>query len=90
MSIKDNIIGTAWGLDIPSLRHMPWTNCIKLAEQKNYNAEQTYKLFPFLRPNRLKPYEVSLMLKHRIAWQKIVQDKLEYAIIVTTHPSAAV
>jgi hypothetical protein len=81
MSIKDNIIGTAWGLDNPSLRQVPWANCINLALQKRFTVDQTFKLFPFLRPAPLKPYEVSLFLKHRIAWKKIVEGDQDFAII---------
>jgi hypothetical protein len=79
--IKDNIIGTVWGLDNPSLRNVPWANCIKLAEQKRFTAEQTFKMFPFLRPTPLKAPDISLILKHERAWKLILEGGHDYAII---------
>jgi hypothetical protein len=81
MNIKDNIIGTTWGLDDPSLKNMPWANCIQLAQQKHFTAEDTYRLFPFLRPTPLKPNDVSVILKNKIAWRRIIEGNFEYAII---------
>jgi hypothetical protein len=68
-------------LDKPPLKNIPWTNCIKLAESHNFTAEQTLKLFPFLRPTPLKAPDVSLILKHKIAWKMIAEGSHEYAIV---------
>jgi hypothetical protein len=81
MNIKDNIIGTAWGLDKPPLKNVPWATCIKLAERQHFTMEQTMTLFPFLRPTSLKAPDVSLILKHKNAWKMIAGGNHDYAII---------
>jgi len=81
MYIKENIIGTAWGLSEPSLQATPWAHCIQLASQKTPNKDETLRIAPYLRPRPASAGEVSLILKHRIAYERIIDGGFEYAII---------
>jgi hypothetical protein len=81
MYIKDNIIGTAWGFSDPALRTAPWPICIHLAEERKFTAEETYRAIPALRPHPLNAGEVSLILKNKIAYRRILDGGFDYAII---------
>ncbi len=81
MHIKDNVIGTYWGMFDPSLKDAPWSYCIEIAKKANLAAEAIYNRHLDLRPHALKPSDVSLILKHKIAWQRIVNGNFDYAII---------
>jgi hypothetical protein len=81
MYIKENIVGTAWGLSNPSMQAMPWAHCVQLALQKTPSKEETFRIAPYLRPHPPNAGEVSLILKHRIAYERIMEGGFEYAII---------
>jgi hypothetical protein len=81
LSIKDNIIGMVWGMQNPDFKNAPWSNCIRLAKERNFTIEETYRLYPFLRPVPLKPNDVSVILKNKIVWRRIMEDKSDYAVI---------
>jgi GR25 family glycosyltransferase involved in LPS biosynthesis len=81
LHIKDNIIGTSQGLHDPALRGLPWSLCIRLAEQRRLSLEQTYSSFPFLKPHASSAGEVSLVVKHRLAYQRLLASNSEYAIV---------
>jgi hypothetical protein len=79
--IKDNIIGTTWGMSEASLASVPWSLCISMAEQRRISLEEAFKQYPALRPRPSSPGEVSLCLKHKIAYERILNGGHEYAII---------
>jgi GR25 family glycosyltransferase involved in LPS biosynthesis len=79
--IKDNIVGTAWGSQLPELRNIPWANCIQIAEQKKLTAQQVFALYDDCKPHAVRPAEVSLILKHQIAYRAILAKDTPYAIV---------
>lgn len=81
LHIKDNIVGTAMGLFNPAMRHLPWAQCVALVEQSRLSLADAYRLVPELRPHPPNPGELSLILKHRIAYQRIIDCGFDYAIV---------
>ena len=81
LHIKDNIVGTVMGLHNPTMRHLPWAQCISLVEKRQLSLTDAYRLVPELRPHPPNPGELSLILKHRIAYQRIIDGGFDYGII---------
>lgn len=79
MSVKDCMI--AGTLKQGRLRDWPWAECVRLVRNLNLTPEQTLQDHPWLRPQPLTPGEVSLVLKHRIAWKRIAVGDSDYAIV---------
>ena len=52
-----------------------------LVRDLNLTPEQTLLDHPWLRPQPLTAGEVSLVLKHRLAWDKIATGESDYAIV---------
>jgi hypothetical protein len=79
MSIKECMI--AGTLKQGRLRDWAWADCVQLVRDLNLTPEQTLLDHPWLRPQSLTPGEVSLVLKHRLAWDKIASGQSDYAIV---------
>jgi hypothetical protein len=79
MSVKDCMI--AGTLKQGRLRNWPWAECVRLVRNLNLTTEQTLRDHPWLGPQPLTPGEVSLVLKHRIAWERIAAGDSDYAIV---------
>ena len=59
----------------------PWANCISLHARQNPSLEQDFHAHEWLRPRPRRAAEISLFLKHRLAWQKIAEGACEWGII---------
>jgi hypothetical protein len=79
MSIKDCMI--AGTLKQGRMKDWPWTECVRLVRDLNLTAEQILKDHSWLAPQPLSPGEVSLILKHRLAWEAIAAGESDYAIV---------
>jgi GR25 family glycosyltransferase involved in LPS biosynthesis len=79
MSVKECMIGGT--LKQGRFKEWPWTECVRLVRGLDLSTEQTFRDHPWLRPQPLSPGEVSLVLKHRIAWERIAAQDAEYAIV---------
>jgi hypothetical protein len=79
MSVKDCMI--AGTLKQGRFRDWPWAECVRLVRSLNLSTEQTLRDHHWLSPQPLSPGEVSLVLKHRIAWERIAAQQSEYAIV---------
>jgi hypothetical protein len=79
MSVKDCMI--AGTLKQGRFRDWPWAECVRLVRSLGLSTEQTLRDHPWLGPQPLSPGEVSLVLKHRIAWERIADLAGEYAIV---------
>lgn len=79
MSVKDCMI--AGTLKQGRLRDWPWAESVRLVRGLNLSTEQTLRDHPWLGPQPLTAGEVSLVLKHRIAWDRIAAQDVDYAII---------
>ena len=62
-------------------RDWPWAECVRLVRGLDLSTEQTLRDHPWLGPQALSPGEVSLVLKHRIAWERIAAQHSDYAIV---------
>ena len=79
MSVHECMI--AGTLKQGQLRNWPWTECVRAVRSLNLTTEQTLRDHPWLGPQPLSPGEVSLVLKHRIAWERIASQDSDYAIV---------
>ena len=79
LSIKDCMI--AGTLKQGRLKDWPWSDCVRLVRSLDLTAERTFAEHPWLSPQPLSAGEVSLVLKHRLAWETIVQGRSDYAIV---------
>jgi GR25 family glycosyltransferase involved in LPS biosynthesis len=77
--IKDVLIGNVIAL----FHHKtaPWANCVALHARRNRTLAEDLQDNEWLRPRRLRPGDVSLILKHRVAWQKIAEGDADWAIV---------
>jgi hypothetical protein len=78
-SIKDCMI--AGTLKQGRLKDWAWADCVRLVANLNLTPEQTFRDHPWLKPQPLTPGEVSLILKHKLAWQYIASGESGYAIV---------
>src|SRR5690349_1674449 len=79
MSVRDCMI--AGTLKQGRFRDWPWAECVRLVRSLDLSIEQTLRDHPWLGPEPLSPGEVSLVLKHRIAWERIAAQQYDYAIV---------
>ncbi len=79
MSVRDCMI--AGTLKQGRFRDWPWAECVRLVRNLDLTVEQTLRDHPWLKPQPLTQGEVSLVLKHRMAWERIAACESEYAII---------
>jgi hypothetical protein len=79
LSIKDCMI--AGTLKQGRLRDWPWAECVRLVREQQLTPERTFQDHPWLKPQALTAGEVSLVLKHRLAWQQIAGGNFDYAIV---------
>ena len=79
LSVKDVMI--AGTLKQGRLREWPWAECVRLVRNLNLTRDQTLRDHPWLAPQPLVPGEVSLVLKHRLAWESIASAEADYAIV---------
>jgi len=79
MSVKDCMI--AGTLKQGRMKDWPWAECVRLVRDLNLTAEQILKDHSWLAPQPLTPGEVSLVLKHKRAWEAIAAGESDYAIV---------
>jgi hypothetical protein len=79
MSIKECMIAGA--LKQGRLRDWPWAESVRLVGDFKLTPERTLIDHPWLRPQPLTPAEISLVLKHRLAWEKIAAGAADCAIV---------
>jgi hypothetical protein len=79
MSVKECMI--AGTLKQGQLRNWPWAECVRVVRSLHLTPDQTLRDHPWLGPQPLTPGEVSLVLKHRIAWERIAAQDCDYAIV---------
>jgi hypothetical protein len=79
LSIKDCMI--AGTLKQGRLRDWAWADCVRVVANLNLTPEQTFLDHPWLKPQPLTPGEVSLVLKHKLAWERIASGEADYAIV---------
>jgi GR25 family glycosyltransferase involved in LPS biosynthesis len=58
-----------------------WADYFGAQRLLNLSLDQEFSRYPWLRPRLLKGAEVSLFLKHRMAWRKLAEGPAELAII---------
>ena len=78
-SIKEILVGYVVGLR--QMSTSPWADCVFLVKEKNLSLAQLESQIPWIRPRPLKAAEVSLFLKHRLAWEKIASGHQEWGIV---------
>jgi hypothetical protein len=78
MLFKDTQIGTVIGLNN---RDWSWAECIDHVRREEWTVEDVMAKCPWLRPQPLKASDVSLLLKHRLAWERIASRSGDYAIV---------
>src|SRR5262245_53073353 len=79
MAVKDCMI--AGTLKQSRLKDWPWAECVRVVREHDLTAEQILRDHSWLAPQPLSAGEVSLVLKHRIAWEAIVAGQSDYAIV---------
>jgi len=77
--IKDILIGNV--IALTQLKTAPWANCVALHRRQNRTLDQDLQANAWLRPRPLRPAEVSVFLKHRLAWQRIAEGEAEWGIV---------
>jgi hypothetical protein len=78
LSIKDCMIA---GMLKQSRRDLSWAECVRIVRDLDLTVEQILRDHSWLAPQPLIAGEVSLVLKHRIAWESIAAGKSDYAIV---------
>jgi hypothetical protein len=79
LSIKEVMIAGA--LKQGRLKDWPWAESVRLVRSLELTPERTFADHPWLKPQPLSGGEVSLILKHRLAWERIAQGDSDYAIV---------
>lgn len=77
--IKEIMVGNYLGLQL--WPDVPWAECIDRVREKNRNLEEMAQMEPWLRPTPLNLANVSLILKHRLAWERIAAGTDEWAVV---------
>jgi GR25 family glycosyltransferase involved in LPS biosynthesis len=79
LPIKDVLIGNV--IALTQQKSAPWTNCVSLHARQNRSLDQDFQVHGWLRPRPLRAAEVSVFLKHRVAWEKIAEGDCEWGIV---------
>jgi len=58
-----------------------WVQCFEIYKNLNLDLDQEFNRHPFMKPHPLRSADVSLILKHRSAWEKIANGGSEHVII---------
>ncbi|MGI6091617.1 MAG: hypothetical protein GX348_11490 [Veillonellaceae bacterium] len=77
------LIAHRLGID-PQYQNTPWSYLIEGAEEyvKNSQIPKVMCDFPQYRPRNLRIFEISILLKHRAAYEKIVANNYKFGIIL--------
>lgn len=78
MSIKDVMIASVVG---EQRKDWPWKACVEYIGRQRLTPEQVLTKCEWLRPRWLKPGDVSLLLKHKLAWKNIAAGSSDYAVV---------
>ena len=78
--IKHVMCGYTLGID-PRMHDVPWVNCVQEIRRQNFTLAQLEQLAPWIVPTMRSPAEVSLFLKHRVAWEEIAAADADCAIV---------
>lgn len=79
MPIKDILIGNV--IALVQQKTAPWANCIALHARQGRTLEQDFQANEWLRPRPLRAAEISVFLKHRVAWRRIAEGDCEWGIV---------
>src|SRR5215467_12432859 len=79
LEIKDCLIAGTMQQD--HWRHRPWAAKVQHVRDLAPTPDELFRDHPWMRPYRLAPADVSLVLKHKLTWELIAAGPSEFAII---------